>query len=123
MTTLTKTEIKPTWKLTELQENLSRAWVNQYSAAMGVICKHAPQAIEEFEAAIRANKVQYFKSKNVKTPVELVKAMAEFETNAFGSKIEIWGDDKEATMHYNFCGIYNAMQKYGNMTPEQMEKA
>ena len=123
MTTLTKQEIKPTWTAEKTHQAIARAWVNQYSAMMAVICKHAPQAIEEFESIMRANKVEYFKSLNVKTPSELVKAMAEFEANAFGSKVEIWGDDKSATMNYSFCGIYDAMQKYGKMSQEQMEKA
>ncbi|MFX6759364.1 hypothetical protein ABTH30_20970, partial [Acinetobacter baumannii] len=54
--------------------------------------------------------------------MELVKAMAEKEANLFGSQIEIWGDDKEAFMHYTMCGMWNAMKQMPQMGKEQQEK-
>jgi hypothetical protein len=62
-----------------------------------------------------------FHKLGVKTPVEILKAKAELEANIFGSKIEVWGDDKEAHLLYNSCGMWNAMKENG-MPKEQEEK-
>ncbi len=48
--------------------------------------------------------------------------MAEQDANLFGSKIEITGDEAAATLTYNSCGMWNALKKVGNLTPEQEEK-
>jgi len=90
-------------------------------ATMGVLCKHGEELTKEFQTAMLHNKVEHFKKLEVKTPIELVKAMAEFEANVFGSKIEIWGDEKSAHMQYNACGMWNAMKKFGKMEPKQEE--
>ena len=55
-------------------------------------------------------------------PLDLVRAKAEFETNVFGSKVEISGDEKTAQLKYISCGVWNAIQKGGKPSPEQKEK-
>jgi len=120
---LEKTTIKPVWTIAQLQENVARAFAQNMLASMQVVGKiGGEKAVEELQAAMRANKIEHLKGLGVKTPIELVKAMAEFEANVFGSVVEIWGDEKSAHMTYQSCGMWNAIQKYGKMTEEQMEK-
>jgi hypothetical protein len=120
--TLSKTTIKPTWTVQKLQEQFARAYALQFLAAINTVGKHGEKAVEELQTAMRANKIEYIKGLNVKTPIELVQAMAEFETNVFGSVVEISGDEKSAHMTYNQCGMWNAIEKYGKLTPEMQEK-
>jgi hypothetical protein len=120
-TTLQKTEIKPTWKPEQMHEMYSRMMANNMGAAMQVLCKQGEEAVKEFQDASRKPMYAYFHKLGVKTPIEILKAKAELEANIFGSKIEVWGDEKEATLHYNSCGMWNAMKEHG-MPKEQEAK-
>ncbi|HEY9787565.1 MAG TPA: hypothetical protein V6D17_19410 [Candidatus Obscuribacterales bacterium] len=122
MTTAVKTTIKPTWNVQQVQEHATQMMATQWLTAYTVLSKHGEGAITEFENLLRKNQVEHYKKMGVKTPIDLVKAKAEFEANLFGSKIEIWGDEKEAFLTYSYCGMWEAMKKYGNMTKEQEEK-
>ncbi len=120
-TTLQKTEIKPTWKPEQMHEMYSRMMANHMSSAMQVLCKQGEGAVKEFQEISRKPMYAYFHKLGVKTPIEILKAKAELETNMFGSKIEVWGDEKEAHLLYNSCGMWNAMKENG-MPKEQEEK-
>jgi len=119
--TLNKQTVEAKWNTVKLQEEFSRVIATNMMTTMGVLCKHGEELTKEFQTAMLHNKVEHFKKLEVKTPIELVKAMAEFEANVFGSKIEIWGDEKSAHMQYNACGMWNAMKKFGKMEPKQEE--
>jgi hypothetical protein len=121
-TTLNKTTIETTWTAQKIQEETARVLAMQWMTAYQLLSKAGEQYAQEFETTLRQNKVEQYKKLGVKTPIDLVKAMAEFEANLFGSKIEIFGDESKACLTYNQCGMWNAMQKMGKMTPEQEEK-
>lgn len=121
-TTIQKTEIKPNWKQEQIQEQTARAFASNMMAAMTVLAKHGEEAVNEFQALTRMPMVKHYKEMGVKTPLDLVKAKAEFETNVFGSKIEIFGDEKEAHLKYLSCAIWNTMKQCGHMNKEQEEK-
>lgn len=121
--TISKTVITPTWTIGQIQESIARVHGIQFFTTMQILGKlGGEQAIQEFQSEMRKVKVAHYKTLGVKTPIELAKAIAEFETNVFGSKIEIWGDDKQAFLQYDSCAIWNAMQKAGNLTPKQEEE-
>ena len=115
-----KTPVEIKWPVNKVQEAAARVLANHMLAAQTVLAKYGPEAFEQYDKQILADKVEYYRSIGVKTPIDLAKAMAEFEGNVFGSKVEIWGDDKQASLTYDACGIYNAMKK--RLTPEMEEK-
>lgn len=121
-TAFKKTVVEPTWTLIKVQEEAARAAATAMVTTMTVLAKHGEKAVEEFRTEMHKHKLAHFKTLNVKTPYDLVKAIAEFETNVFGSKIEIWGDEKEAGMTYQNCAMWNAISKIAPLTPEQEEK-
>ena len=123
MTTATKTPIKATWPIAKVQAEAARAAATQCAAAFAVLPQLGEQAMTDYKAAGRKLRVAHLKEQGVKTPLELVTAMAEFEVNVFGSQIEITGDEKSATMTYEACAMWDAMQKVTNMTPAQQEEA
>lgn len=120
--TLNRTVVEPKWNTTKIQEEAVRMYALQFMTAMNVLCKQGEQAAREFTTAMQQNKIEHYKQLNIKTPIELVQAMSEFETNVFGSKIEIWGDEKAAHLQYNQCGMWNAMKNTGKMNCQQEEK-
>jgi hypothetical protein len=124
-TTPTKKLVEPTWTIKQNQEAAAAIAANMCFSAKSVLEKHGDKALlAEYEKTVRAGKVQHYKTLGVKTPLELVKAMAETETNVFGSQIEISGDEKSASLNYVSCAMWNSMEKMmGKMSKEQEEKA
>jgi hypothetical protein len=109
MTVLQKNTTKPTWKPEQMQELYSQMMANSFTSAMAVLCKHGEEAVKEFQTISRKPMIEYYKK-------------AEMETNVFGSQIEFWGDDNEAHLTYNKCGMWEAMKKAGGMSCAQEEK-
>jgi len=122
MSTATKTVVKATWPTAKTQAEAAHAAASQCAAAFGVLSKLGEQAVADYKAAARKLRVAHLKEQGVKTPLELVTAMAEFEANVFGSQIEIVGDEKSATLDYKTCAMWEAMQKVTNMTPAEQEQ-
>lgn len=122
MTTATKIQIKPTWNETQLRDVTSHALVNNYVAVTKLFSKITPELRLEFRTMMAGMKANYYKNLNVKTPIELAKAMAEFEANVFGSEIVISGDDNSAVVEFVTCNCWNLMQKNSCFTPEMGEQ-
>jgi hypothetical protein len=122
MTTITKTKIEPNWTAQKIQENVARIHGLTFMTAMKTLAKHGQEAVNEFQTEMRNLKVEHYKANGVKTPIDLAKAIAEFETNLFGSKIEVWGDEKAAHLQYNSCAMWDSMKKYGKFSPKQEEE-
>ena len=120
--TAERTTVKPTWTTEQIQASSTRVMLNQYLAMSKVFEKFGPEAATEFQTALSHLKAEHFRSVGVKTPADLVRAMAEFETNVFGSIITWWGDETKASMTYESCACWNAMQKSGCVTPETEQK-
>jgi len=115
-----KTPVEIKWPLAKVQEKTARVLADNMLAVQSVLAKYGPEALEQYDKQILANKVEYYRGIGVKTPIDLVRAMGEFEGNLFGSKIEIWGDDKQASLTYDSCAIFNAMKP--KLSPEMEEK-
>lgn len=122
MTVLQKNQVKPTWKPEQMQQIFTQMTAGNFMSAMAVLCKHGEEATKEFQVLSRKPMIEYYKKLGVKTPIEIVKAKAELETNIFGSEIEFWGDEKEAHLTYNKCSMWEAMKKSGGMSCAQEEK-
>jgi len=121
--TLNKQVVEPKWNTTQIQEEAVRAHSMLYLTAMNTVAKlGGEKAVQEFQTEMRQHKVEHYKKVGVKTPLELVKAMAEFEANVFGSKIEISGDENKAELKYNQCAMWNAMKNFGHLNAQQEEQ-
>lgn len=113
MTTIQKEQIKPTWTPEKLHEMYSHITANNMMAAMGVLGKYGEEAMNEYKVATRKPMIEYYNKLGVKTPIEILRAKAELESNIFGSIAEVWGDEKEAHLTYLKCGMWEAMKKCG----------
>lgn len=120
--TITVTKVDTKWDTKKTQEATSHMFASMFVSAFEVISKQGEKAMEEFQKLSREQKINYYKGLNLKTPLELVRAIAEHDFNVFGSQIEISGDDKKATLKYLSCGMWEATQKLAKFTPEQEEK-
>jgi hypothetical protein len=120
--TLNKHTVEAKWNTAKLQEEFGRVMATNMMTTMGVVCKHGEELTNELQTAMTHAKAEHYKKLGVKNPMDLVKHMAEFETNMFGSKIEIWGDEKTAHLQHNTCGMWDAMKKTGMVDAKNEEK-
>jgi hypothetical protein len=120
--TTTATKVQTKWETKKIQDSTARVIASIWISAYQTLSKYGQEAHQEFANKVNSFKVEHYKSLGIKTPIELVKAMAEMEYNLFGSEIEISGDEKRAEIKHNTCGMWNAMQQLGKFTPEQEEK-
>jgi hypothetical protein len=123
MTTATKTLVQPTWTPTQVQETTARMAASTCFAAQQTLAKHGgEEAFAEYQTAVRRSRIEYLKTLGIKGAIDLAQAIAEQDTNLFGSKIEISGDEKSATLTYLSCGMWNAMKSLDKLTTEQEAK-
>ena len=108
-----KTNVEAKWNTQKIQEEASGAFARMWMASLKTVETMGPEGIKMLAKHVAESKMNYYKSMNVKTPIDLVKAIAEFETNVFGSKIQIWGDDTKAHLDYQVCGCFDAFTKMG----------
>lgn len=121
--TMNKQVVEAKWTTKQIQENVARVYALQFVTAMQLLHKFGgEQALTEFESQMRSARVEHIKSLGVKTPIELAKAMAEFDTNVFGSKVEIWGDEKQASMKFVSCAMWEALKKVGKFDAKKEEE-
>jgi len=121
---VTTTKVTTKWDHAKTTETASRIVASSWLAAWEVISKLDQKVQDEYHRLTRQHKLDYYKSLNIKTPLDLVRAIAETEHNIFGSEIEISGDEKKANLKYNSCGVWNASQKLstGKFSPEEEQK-
>lgn len=118
MTTASKIKVTPNWTKEKLQEVSSQAMVNNYIAVTKLFEKISPELRHDFRKTMASMKVEHYKSLNVKTPMDLAKAMAEFDANVFGSQMIVSGDENKAEIEFESCGCWELMQKHSCFTED-----
>ena len=118
MTTAIQTKITANWTKEKLQEVSSNSIVNNYIAVTKMFEKISPELRLEFRTMMAEMKVNYYKSLNVKTPMDLAKAMAEFDANVFGSVVIIKGEENKVAIEFESCGCWTKMQKHSCFSQE-----
>jgi hypothetical protein len=119
MSTAVGTKVEAKWDTQKRNEVAAKAVAGNMLATFAVLQHVTPEQKEQFENTVRANRVQLLKHLGVKTPLELVKAMAEVDANLYGSQVVISGDDNKAEITYEQCAVWTAMKQIGKFTPEQ----
>jgi hypothetical protein len=117
-----KTPVEAKWNPKQIQEITAKIFARNCMVSHAVIAKFGPDAVKELDKQLLAGRVEHYKKLGVKTPIDLVKAIAEVETNVFGSKIQILGDEKKASLVYDDCAIWKNMKEIGQLTPKQEEE-
>ena len=120
--TTTVTKVQTKWETKKTQENTANAFAAIYLSAYQALSQAGEKAHEEFNNLMVQHKIAHYKAAGVKTPLDLVRTMAETEHNLFGSEVEISGDENKATIKWNTCGMWNACKTLGKLTPEQEQK-
>lgn len=119
ITSVQTQQIKPTWDLKRVQEAAVTHAAYTIISRLHCIEKHAGKETDERENASAHLKSELMKKRGVKTPMDLVKHIAEFEVNMFGADANIHGDDQNATLVTEKSPVWQEAKKLGNLTKEQ----
>ncbi len=91
-------KIKQSWDIKEMQKAATTMVSEKIASRIHFLEKHNGEETEEMEkASAQLNAEKLIKS-GVKTPLELVKYLAEYEVNMFGSQASFSGDDESAVL-------------------------
>lgn len=121
-TTMQKLEVKPTWTMSQVQHEVAMMKAQMCFTTSSVVEKFGKEAMTELNNKMTEMKIGYFTKLGVKTPMDLVKAMAEYEVNLLGSTIEVFGTDTEASLTFKTCAGWEATKKMMNPTPAQEQE-
>lgn len=124
MTTSIKEQtIRPSWPVEKIQEVNTKMKASHVVARIKLMDDAGEEAIEKMRTKTAAAVAEMFKEHGVKTPLDLVKHLAEKEANLFGAEVAIAGDEKEATLINKKPVVWLAVQEMKALSKEQEEKA
>ncbi len=118
-TGLVKGQLEPTWTLTKVQEETASALTGHMLITSRVLQNADPKTLRLIRKEWADLRIEYFRSLGVKTPLDLVRAWTEYDTNMFGSSMRFWGDEKQAHVEYDYCGCWSALDKLNTTGQEQ----
>jgi predicted RNA-binding protein Jag len=117
-----KHSVKPQWTLGQVRHEAARMAAGTIVARMKMMEKVSPAQIKRFVKVSAKEKAKFFKSCGVKSPLDLVKFMAEHEVNMFGAKARIAGDENQALLINEKPTVWLEAKRLAAMN-EKQEKA
>jgi len=121
MTTSAKNKqtVKADWPIQKIQEEITKTIASKIVSRLTMLEEDQEAAVEQHEKISAEQVAEGFKKCGVKTPLDLVKHMAEHEANLFGAQVEYAGDDKSATLFNLKPTMWLEAKKMAKMTSEQ----
>ncbi len=114
-----KTVVEPSWTRIKVQEEASSAVTGQMFATTRILASAAPELLSQIRQEWSKLRVEYFRAQGVRTPLDLVRAWAEYDANMFGSTLRYWGDEKQAHVEYNHCACWSVLEHLTSAESEQ----
>jgi hypothetical protein len=119
-------QIKPSWDLQKVQKSATKMVAMQISDRLHFLESHRGdhhgREITAMDRHAAQHKAEELKKCGVNSPIELVRHIAEFETNMHGATTSIQGDEKCATLFNENPTVWLEAKKLGKMTGKQEEK-
>jgi len=122
MSTSTQNQIRPTWDVKKLQEAATKMVAHKIASRLHFIDSRPGNEIEEMERSSAQLKARMLKECGVKTPLDLVKHMAEFEVNVFNAEASVSGDENTAVLNNEKPTVWLEAKKMVQMSKEQETK-
>ena len=122
MSTSMQTEkIKQSWDLQKIQEEATKMVSHKIASTIHILKKHPGKEIKEMEKVSAHITADMLKNCGVKTPMDLVKYLAEYEVNMFGAEASISGDDQCAVLINEKPTVWLETLKANDFSEEQIE--
>jgi hypothetical protein len=113
--------IKQSWDVKRMQEEATKMVSHKIAARIRFLKKHSGKEIDEMEKVSAHVYADSLKDRGVKTPMDLVKYLAEYEVNMFGAGASIGGDDQCAVLINQKSAVWLATLQANDFSEEQIE--
>ena len=112
-------KITQSWDVKEMQKAATKMVSHKIASRIHFLEKHRDKEIDEMEKASAHLNSEMLMKSGVKTPLDLVKYLADYEVNMFGSEASISGDDECAVMINEKSAVWLETKQANNFSEDQ----
>ncbi len=112
-------KVKQSWDMKKTQEAAAKHAAHRIVSRLQYIEKNSGKEIDELERDSALLKADMMKKCGVKTPMDLVKHIAEFEVNLYGAEASIQGDENNAILVTEKSTVWEEARKLSKMSKDQ----
>jgi len=114
-------KITQTWDIKKMQAAATKMVSHKIATRIHFLKKHHAKEIDEMEKSAAHLEAEELMRSGVKTPLDLVKYLAEYEVNMFGSEASISGDDQCAVLINEKPTVWLQAKHDGSLDGHQSE--
>jgi hypothetical protein len=121
MATITKEKqsVQANWPIERIQQEITKMIAGKIVTRLKLVESGAEDVVEKFGRMSAEQLAETLRHNGVKTPLQLVKYMAEHQANLFAAKVEYGGDENNATLFIENPTVWLEVKKIAPMSPEQ----
>jgi len=119
--TESKQTIKADWQATKLQSEVLKTVATLYTSLGNILSKEDAKVIAEVNKTILINK-DYYSGLEIKTPVDLANAIAQYTTNVLGIKVTTVTAANKATVVFEGGSLVSKLTTINNLKEDAAEK-
>lgn len=117
----TKQTIKADWQSTKLQNEVLKTVATLYTSLSNILSKEDAKVIAEVNKTILINK-EYYAGLDIKSPVDLANAIAQYTTNVLGIKVNTVTTPTKATIVFEGGSLVTKLTTINNLQQDAAEK-
>lgn len=121
MSTITtnKKPVAPNWQTAQVQTEVVKSVATIYASLETVLAKASPEIAAEAAKIVLINK-GYYANLPIKSPLDLVNAVAEYTANVLGIKVAIVGDADKPLIIFEGGTLANKLAAVISLAPSQV---
>lgn len=106
----TWTQVKATWNTDRVRQEAGRL-ILDYKMAIWLALQDQPEILERLQEVLYGEFVKQLQEEGIKTPIDLVRYLAELTANLFGGTVSITGDTSEASIAFDDLPGWDKMKE------------
>lgn len=114
-----KKPVAPNWQTSKVQTEVLKSVATIYASLEKTLSKTSPEIVAEVNKIVLINK-GYYENQPIKTPIDLVNAIAEYTANVLGIKVAIAGEPNKASVVFEGGTLANQLAAINSVPPNQV---
>jgi hypothetical protein len=115
-----KKPVSANWQTSKVQAEVLKSIATLYASLETILPPANPELIAEVKKIVLINK-GYYAGLPIKTPIELISAIAEYATNVLGIKVAIVDDINKASIVFEGGTLVNKLAGINNLAPGEVK--
>jgi hypothetical protein len=122
-TSIKEQSIKPSWPVEQIRQMNVKEQALHMVARVKMMEEKGETELPKSGCAVATGVAKQLKQKGVKTPLDLVRHMAEHDANLYGADVAISGDDTKASLILKTPTVWLAVKDMKELSPEEEKVA